>query len=59
MAATTKEQMLKVAETKEKMAAKRWARAKSDPEKYGYEFENARKMYETAKKARESAKKLK
>jgi len=59
MAATTKEQMLKVAESKEKMAAKRWARAKSDPEKYGHEFENARRMYETAKKARESAAKMK
>ncbi len=59
MAATTKEQILKVAETKEKMAARHWAKAKSDPEKYGYEFANARMLYETAKKARESAAKMK
>lgn len=58
MAATTKEQMLKVAETKEKMAAKHWARAKNNPDAE-YEYQLARNCYETAKKARESAAKMK
>ncbi len=58
MAAVTKAQLLKVAETKTKMGDKHWARAKNNPNAE-YEYQLARNCYETAKKARESAAKMK
>lgn len=54
----TKEQLLKVAETKTKMGNKHWAKAKNDPNA-GHEYAMARNCYETAKRARESAAKMK
>lgn len=56
--AVTREQLLKVAETKKKMGDKHWANAKNNPDK-GYEFANARRCYETARRAKESADKMK
>ena len=53
----TREQLLKVAETKKKMGDKHWANAKNNPDK-GYEFANARRCYETARRAKESADKM-
>lgn len=54
----SKETLLKVAETKTKMANKCYARAMNNPDKYGYEFKNAKMLYDTAKRARESAEKI-
>lgn len=56
--AVTKEQLLKVAKTKTEMGNKHWAKAKNDPNA-GYEYAMARSCYETAKRAKESAAKLK
>ena len=56
--AVTKEQLLKVAETKTKMGDKHWARAKNNPGQ-GHEYALARNCYETAKRAKESAAKMK
>lgn len=56
--AVTKEQLLKVAETKTKMGDRHWAKAKNDPNA-GYEYKNAKICYDTAKRARESAEKMK
>lgn len=56
--AVTKEQLLKVAETKTKQGNRLYAQAKNNPgEEYKYGLAN--NAYRTAKKARESAAKMK
>ena len=58
MAATTKEQLLKVADTKTKQADRLFAQAKNNPgEEWKYGL--AKNAYKTAELARESAKKIK
>ncbi len=54
----SKDTYLKVAETYEKMGKKKWAAAKNNPDE-GYKFKQARDNFETARRAREAAAKLK
>ena len=54
----SKETYEKVAEFYEKQGKKRWAEAKNNPDE-GYKYKMARDNFETARKARESAKKAK
>lgn len=54
----SKETYLKVAETYEKMGKKKWAEAKNTPDS-GYKYQQARENFDTARRAREAASKMK
>ena len=56
--AVTKEQLLKVAETKTKQGNRLFAQAKNNPNEE-YKYGLAKNAYNTAKRARESAEKMK
>ena len=56
--AKSKETYLRVAETYEKMGKKKWAEAKNNPDE-GYKYQQARDNFDTARRARESANKMK
>lgn len=54
----SKETYERVANTYEQMGKIKWAKAKNNPDK-GYLYNEARKNFETAKKARATAEKMK
>ena len=56
--AKSKETYLKVAETYENLGKKKLAQAKNNPNE-GYKYQQARANFDTARRAREAAKKAK